>query len=89
MGTIPHLGWGGVWLGLPSWLPPTQGIHVFCLVLPIFLLLFLPLDAGLIFDVNAAILGGAFIALLQLLLKVHSPLPTEYYSVVLVVIFSK
>ncbi len=53
------------------------------------MLLFLPLDAALIFDVNAAIVGGAFIALLPILPKVHSPLPTEYYSVVLVVIFSK
>jgi hypothetical protein len=63
----------------------------FSLICPIFLLLFLPLDAGLIFDVyaDAAIVGGEFIATLPILPKVHSPLPTEYYSVVLVVIFSK
>jgi hypothetical protein len=45
------------------------------------LLLFLPLDAALLFDVNAAIVGGASIALLPILPKVHRPLPTEYYSV--------
>jgi hypothetical protein len=51
-----HQFWGGFrilgeggWLGLPSWLPND--------ISPFFSMLFLPLDAALLFDVHAAIVG--------------------------------
>jgi hypothetical protein len=56
--------WGrGDGLGcLPSWLLPPREFLFFASICPFFLLLFLPLDAALLFDVNAAIVGWLLLA---------------------------
>jgi hypothetical protein len=60
-----------VWVAIlaaPSPPTPTQGILLFASFflikwhLPFFLLLFVPLDASLLFDVNAAIMGWLLLA---------------------------
>ena len=69
LGTIPPLGEGGDGMGRHLAASPHTGISCFlpCSpnlndICPIFLLLFLPLDAALLFDVKAAIMGWLLLA---------------------------